>query len=90
MRHFRANKHQAYCPAVNLEKLWTLVSETAYKNAKAHPEKATVIDCNRAGYFKVLGKGMLPKLPIIVKAKLFSKDAENKIKAIGGVCVTEA
>ena len=90
MRHFRANKHQAYCPAVNIEKLWTLVSEETYKNAKKHPEKATVIDCNRAGFFKVLGKGMLPKLPIVVKAKLFSKDAENKIKAVGGVCITEA
>ena len=49
-----------------------------------------MIDCNRAGLFKVLGKGMLPKLPIVVKAKLFSKDAENKIKAVGGVCITEA
>ena len=90
MRHFHLNKHEAYCPTINIEKLWTLVSHETYENAKKHPDKATVIDCNRAGYFKVLGKGLLPSLPIIVKAKLFSKDAEAKIKKVNGVCVTEA
>ena len=90
MRQFHKNKNEAYCPTVNLEKLWTLVSKECYENAKKHPEKATVIDCSRAGLFKVLGKGLLPKLPIIVKAKLFSKDAEKKIKEVGGVCITEA
>jgi len=28
------------------------------------------------GYFKVLGKGVLPSQPVIVKAKFFSKKAE--------------
>ena len=39
------------------------------------------------GYFKVLGKGELPKIPVIVKAKLFSKTAEKRIKEAGGACV---
>ena len=38
------------------------------------------------GIFKVLGKGDLPKQPLIVKAKEFSKLAEKKIKAVGGAC----
>ena len=42
------------------------------------------------GYFKVLGKGVLPKQPVIVKAKYFSKLAEEKIKAVGGACVVTA
>jgi len=42
------------------------------------------------GFFKVLGKGILPKQPVIVKAKYFSKDAERKIKAVGGACVMTA
>ena len=42
------------------------------------------------GYFKVLGNGSLPKIPVIVKAKFFSRHAEAKIKAAGGVCVTVA
>jgi len=42
------------------------------------------------GYYKVLGKGILPKQPVIVKAKFFSKKAEEKIKKVGGVCVLQA
>ena len=39
------------------------------------------------GYFKVLGKGILPKVPVVIKAKYFSRIAEEKIKAAGGACV---
>lgn len=42
------------------------------------------------GYFKVLGKGKLPAVPIIVKAKIFSKLAEQKIRAAGGACLLSA
>lgn len=53
-------------------------------------DKAPVIDVTSAGFFKVLGKGLLPKQPVIVKAKNFSKSAERKIKAVGGACVLVA
>lgn len=39
------------------------------------------------GFFKVLGKGKLPQVPIIVRAKVFSKLAEHKIRAAGGACL---
>ncbi len=42
------------------------------------------------GYYKLLGRGHLPKQPIIVKAKHFSKKAEERIKAAGGVCLLRA
>ena len=45
------------------------------------------------GFFKVLGKGTaagLPMQPVIVKAKLFSKTAEKRIKEAGGACVLVA
>jgi large subunit ribosomal protein L27Ae len=42
------------------------------------------------GYHKVLGKGNLPSQPVIVKAKYFSRSAEEKIKQAGGVCVLVA
>lgn len=38
------------------------------------------------GFSKVLGRGSLPKVPLIVKAKFFSRIAEKKIKAVGGIC----
>merc|ERR1712107_250363 len=53
-------------------------------------KKAPVIDCTRAGFFKVLGKGALPKQPVIVKAIFFSRQVENKIKAVGGACILTA
>jgi len=42
------------------------------------------------GFFKVLGKGALPNVPCLVKAKEFSKIAEKRIKAAGGACVLVA
>ncbi len=42
------------------------------------------------GFFKVLGNGVLPKQPVIIKAKFFSKKAERKIKEVGGAAVLTA
>ncbi len=89
MRHFHITKNQYHCPSVNLDKLWTLVSEQtrsiAVDNAKSG--KVPVIDTLQAGFGKVLGKGRLPNQPVIVKARFFSRRAEEKIKAVGGSCV---
>uniref|UniRef100_A0A915K8J9 60S ribosomal protein L27a n=1 Tax=Romanomermis culicivorax TaxID=13658 RepID=A0A915K8J9_ROMCU len=87
MRNFHVRKNQYYCPTVNVEKLWSLVSEQCRETYAKTTEKAPVIDCVKAGYFKVLGKGRLPSQPCIVKAKFFSKSAESKIKKVGGACV---
>uniref|UniRef100_A0A8C6D6T3 Large ribosomal subunit protein uL15 n=1 Tax=Moschus moschiferus TaxID=68415 RepID=A0A8C6D6T3_MOSMO len=51
---------------------------------------APIIDVVRSGYYKILGKGKLPKQPVIVKAKSFSRRAEEKIKGVGGACVLVA
>lgn len=39
---------------------------------------------------QVLGKGQLPKQPVVVKAKFVSALAEKKIKAVGGAVVLTA
>lgn len=44
-----------------------------------------VFDLLPLGYSKVLGKGRLPNVPIVVKARYVSKEAERKIKEVGGV-----
>ncbi|GLH08883.1 60S ribosomal protein L27a [Gryllus bimaculatus] len=85
MRNYHIRRNTKWCPTLNLDKLWTLVSEKQRLKYKADPDgKAPVIDVVRAGYYKVLGKGVLPKQPVIVKAKFFSKRAEEKIKSVGG------
>ncbi|MCJ8734548.1 hypothetical protein PDJAM_G00236600 [Pangasius djambal] len=91
MRHYHLKRNTIYCPTINLDKLWTLVSEQTRLNHAQKPEgPAPIIDVVRAGYFKVLGKGKLPKQPVIVKAKFFSRRAEEKIKGVGGACVLTA
>ncbi|CAJ0871424.1 9625_t:CDS:10 [Entrophospora sp. SA101] len=82
MRHFHMTRNQYYCPTVNLDKLWTLVSEQTRKiyATKKDSNIVPVIDTLRAGYGKVLGKGRLPDQPVIIKARYVSRRAEEKIK----------
>lgn len=84
MRHFHYTRNQHHCPTVNLEKLFTLPA------AEAVGDAVPVIDTLKAGYGKVLGKGVAPTKPVIVKARFFSRKAEEKIKAAGGACVLVA
>ncbi|KAL0273313.1 UNVERIFIED_CONTAM: hypothetical protein PYX00_006011 [Menopon gallinae] len=91
MRNFHLNRNTKWCKAINLDKVWSLISEEARLRCKNLKDgKAPVIDVVKAGYYKVLGKGRLPKQPVIIKAKFFSKRAEEKIKAVGGACVLQA
>ncbi|CAH1765658.1 6159_t:CDS:2, partial [Entrophospora sp. SA101] len=85
MRHFHMTRNQSYCPTVNLDKLWTLVSEQTRKiyATKKDNNLVPVIDTLRAGYGKVLGKGRLPDQPVIIKARYVSRRAEEKIKKVG-------
>mmetsp|Transcript_45951 Transcript_45951/g.129965 ORF Transcript_45951/g.129965 Transcript_45951/m.129965 type:complete len:149 (-) Transcript_45951:128-574(-) len=90
MRNFHLIRGQKYHPIINVDKLWSLVSEQTRLYYKEHTDKAPVIDVVKAGYMKVTGKGILPEQPVIVKARYFTKEAEVKIKEAGGVCVLSA
>nr|XP_034347883.1 60S ribosomal protein L27a-like [Arvicanthis niloticus] len=91
MRHYHLKRNQSFWPTVNLDKLWTLVSEQTRVNAARNKTGAAPItDVVRSGYYKVLGKGKLPRQPVIVKAKFFSRRAEEKIKGVGSACVLVA
>ncbi len=60
MRVFHLKKNPRFRPVVNIDKVWSLVSEeTKLKYAKS-TDKVPVIDVTKAGFFKVLGKGRLP------------------------------
>merc|ERR1719492_173704 len=79
MRNFHLIKHGKVVPTVNVERLWSLVSEQTRLYYKENTDKAPVIDVMKAGFMKVTGKGQLPEQPLIVKARYFTKDAESKI-----------
>ena len=90
MRVFGLNRNHLHNPTINISKLWSLVSDETFKNAQKDSSKAPVIDVVKAGYFKVLGKGFLPKVPLVVRAKVFSSTAEKRIREAGGICQLRA
>ena len=88
MRTFHKVAQHSFCPTVNVAELWSMLPAEAQKQASEQKDKAPVVDVTKKGYFKVLGKGAVPKnQPMIVKAKFFTKRAEKKIRNAGGVCV---
>jgi large subunit ribosomal protein L27Ae len=89
MRHYHLLRNRTYTPTVNLDKLFNVAGEGVYEAAKAGGGKAPVIDLVSKGYFKLLGGGQI-SVPVIVKAKFFSKLAEKKIKEAGGACLLSA
>ena len=69
------------------DQLWSLIPEEtreAYVSGKK-TDTAPVLDLIPLGYSKVLGKGRIPEIPIVVKARWVSRLAEKKITEAGGV-----
>ncbi|MFS7986072.1 putative ribosomal protein L18e/L15P [Helianthus anomalus] len=78
MRYLHRLRNKFYCPIVKMDKLWSMVPQEVKDKASA--DKVLVVDVTQLGYFKVLGKGMVPPLqPVVVKEKLISKTAKKKI-----------
>ena len=92
MRYFHKTMNKFHCPIVNVDKLFSLLPESAREKSgeiTGHGQ-ALQIDVSQFGFFKVLGKGEAPPTPLVVKAKFFSKLAEKKIKEAGGAVVLTA
>jgi len=67
--------------------LWSLVPAEKRDEYLSGAKKDTVpvLDLLPLGYSKVLGKGRIPEVPLVVRARWFSKEAERKITEAGGV-----
>ncbi|CAG8469277.1 9475_t:CDS:2 [Dentiscutata erythropus] len=85
MRYFHMTRNKFHRPIINLDKLWTLVSEETRKKHEKDTSMAPVINILNAGYGKVLAKGRLPEQPVIVQTRYVSRRAEEKIKKVGGI-----
>lgn len=93
MRRFHLLKNRETRPIANLDRLWSIVGENVLQDAKDGKfgaGKVPEIDLTNYGIYKLLGKGRIPEVPVVVKARYFSGLAERKIKAAGGVCVLTA
>ncbi len=86
--HYKPNIH--FRPTINLDRIWTLVPRNVFEEAQNKKDQSIMIDVTKYGYHKVLGKGVLPSIPVVIKAKFFSAKAEKRIKAVGGACVLTA
>lgn len=63
VRHYSLKRNQSLCPAVDLDKLWILVSEPTPVNAAKHrTEVVPITDVLCPAYCKVLGEGKAPKM----------------------------
>lgn len=84
---YHVQRNHSWRPVLNLDKLWTLLPTEQREKYFSTPSSAAapVIDTLAAGYGKVLGKGRLPSVPVIVRARFVSELAEKKIKEAGGV-----
>ena len=67
--------------------LWSLVPQDKRDEylTNKNSDTAPVLDLLPLGYSKVLGKGRIPEIPMVVRARFFSREAERKIKEAGGV-----
>lgn len=67
--------------------LWSLIPLEKRNEYLANKDgdTAPVLNLLPLGYSKVLGKGRLPEIPIVVRARYFSREAERKIKEAGGI-----
>jgi ribosomal protein L15 len=69
-----------------LDKLWSLVPvETRAQYMAEKKDTVPVLDLLPLGYSKVLGKGRIPEIPLVVRARWVSRLAEKKITEAGGV-----
>ena len=67
--------------------LWSLVPVEKRNEYLQSSKKDTVpvLDLLPLGYSKVLGKGRIPEIPLVVRARWVSREAERKITEAGGV-----
>eukprot|EP00483_Globobulimina_turgida_P000326 UN00326 len=90
MVHYHILPNRTWCPTINVNEIWRLVPDKIKKHCLASDGNAPLVDIVEAGYSKVLGKGRMPKQPIVVRARYFSKRAQEKIRSVGGRCLLRA
>jgi len=87
MRFFGVKKSTVFNNTIEVGQIWSLLPNDALQTAIKHGNKRPVeFNLTELGIHRILGGGVLPKYPVHVKCSHFTKEAEEKIKAIGGTC----
>ena len=82
IRVFRLHKNREFSESINLDKLWNLLSEEARNKFLTDKSKAAVIDVTKGGYTKVLGRGRLPNVPVVIKAKFLVRRQNEELERL--------
>ncbi|KAI5180220.1 large subunit ribosomal protein L27Ae [Nematocida sp. AWRm80] len=91
MKVFFRRPNKEYKPSITVDKIWSLVEKNnQLEQFVNNPSVVPVIDLTEFGIFKVRGKGNKPHRPIVVKARIFTEEAEKKIVKAGGQCILTA
>jgi len=88
MKVFFRRENKRYMPYTSVDKIWSFVEkagqlEEFVNNLSVVP----VVNLTDFGVFKVIGHGNMPTRPVVVKARMFTPEAEKKIVSAGGQCI---
>lgn len=83
---YHINKNATWAKSITAARLWNLIpaeQRTALLSSDAVP----VIDARAFGYHVILGGKMAIDRPVVVKARYFTKNAEEEIVRVGGKAI---
>lgn len=85
--HYQNSRY--HWPEIDANRLWKFVPrEDVAKYTQG--DLAPVIDVTEFGFAKVVGKSVAINRPVVIKAKSFTKEAEEAIVNAGGQCLLVA
>lgn len=89
VRAMHYQKSRYWWPEIDLERVWRFVPKDEVPKY-LEGDVAPVIDLVEFGYAKVTGSKLPIDRPVVLKAKSFSKEAEEAVVKAGGLCLLRA
>ncbi|EJW03167.1 hypothetical protein EDEG_02472 [Edhazardia aedis USNM 41457] len=83
-------KSRYWFPEIDVKRVWKFVPKDEIMDYVNDTTIAPVIDVTQFGYAKVVGNELSFDRPVVVKAKSFTKEAEEAIVKAGGQCMLVA
>jgi large subunit ribosomal protein L27Ae len=85
-RLFHTKKNATWARQISASKLWNIIPEEQ-RDAFLKSDSVPVIDARDFGYHVIVGGKLAIDRPIVVKARYFTKNAEEEITKLGGKAI---
>lgn len=86
MKCYHENKNATWAKPISAAKLWSLIP-AEQRATLMQSDSVPVIDARAFGYHVVIGGKLALDRPIVVKARYFTKNAEEEIVNAGGKAI---